>query len=339
MPKFGHFLRMLTTRGLPAEGKVWLATETSHGHGVPVGKFIQVPMVVNTWNDIESVLIQLSDLNQPKPTRTREYLLGFLIGIIMGDAAKSKSREGASHRHIALVLSKKYATNLLIGEFACVSAKSIGLRMHRVNDLAKPPHKPFGFYEWVSQASPLVDWIYNIALGLKDGQLTTYDPVHADWMLQSPRDFRIGVINGIAESDGSVAIASQEVEFWVDPHRDLLKKMLELEGLRAFNNRQALSLSKTHAIKSFEVPIFNPELRTVRYQRHEVMAKARTLRRDERLPEELKLEIIALATQNLSVPDIVERIAETRKILISFEAAQRWASKASRDGTTSERPQ
>src|SRR5208283_1417991 len=111
--------------------------------------------------------------------------------------------------------------------------------------------------------------MYNILLGLRDDELTTYDSVRADWTLLAPRDFRIGLIQGIAESDGSVSVASQIVEFWVDPHRDLLKKLLAMEGLRAFNNRQALSLSKIQAIKSFAVPIFNPQLRTVRYRRHE----------------------------------------------------------------------
>lgn len=174
----------------------------------------------------------------------------------------------------------------------------------------------------------MIDWIYNVALGLKDGELTTYDPVRADWMLSAPREFRIGVINGIAESDGSVAIASQEVEFWVDPHRGLLRRLLEMEGLRVFNSRQVLSLSKSQARDSFRVPIFSPSLRTVRFQRHEIIATARVLRREERLPEEVRTEIMQLSSAGLSVPDIVEKIAVSRKVLVSFEAAQRWARKA-----------
>lgn len=196
--------------------------------------------------------------------------------------------------------------------------------------MAKPAGKPNGFFQWVSQASAVIDWLYNVALGLRDEELTTYDSVRAEWMLSAPREFRVGLINGIAESDGSVAIASQEIEFWVDPHRDLLRRLLEMEGLRAFNNRQALSISKTHAIRSFQVPIFCPNLRTVRYQRHEVMATARTLRREERIPEEVRQEIMALSVQGLSVPQIVEQIARARRLLLSFQAVQRWARKARR---------
>jgi hypothetical protein len=274
------------------------------------------------------LLVQLPSLNEISSERPREYHLGFLFGILMGDAAKSKSKEGASHRHIGLVLSKNYETNLRIGDFTSFCSRDIGLRMHRTGDLRKPVSKPNGFYEWVSQASPLIDWMYNVALGLKDDELTTYDPVRADWMLLAPRDFRVGLIQGIAESDGSVNLPSQTIEFWVDPHRNLLKKLLAMEGLRSFNNRQALSITKSQAIASFQVPIFNPILQTVRYKRHELMVTARRLEKKERIPVALRRKIMMLSHQGYSVPDIVVMLAETDKVLISFEACQRWARKS-----------
>jgi hypothetical protein len=328
MPKLAHFLKAHLLLGNPEQGTVWLTTECTHGHGIPIGDFIRVPLKIDSWSQMSSVLDQLRDMNEQKPPEPRCYLLGFLIGIMIGDASKSKSKRGASHRHVGLVLSKKYETNVRIGDFTVISARSIGLRMHRTNDLERPAHKPNGFFQWVSQASPLVDWMYNVALGLEDDELTTYDAVRADWMLSAPREFRVGVINGVSESDGSVALASQEVEFWVDPHRQLLKRLLEMEGLRAFNNRQALTLAKSQAIKSFSVPIFNATLRTVRYQRHEIMATARTLEKRERVPEELRTRIIELSSLGFSVPEIVTEIASERKILLSFEATQRWARRA-----------
>jgi hypothetical protein len=328
LPKIAHYLRVYLKLGAPREGFRWLTTECSHGYGIPVGRFLTVPLEIRRWQEVADVLSQLQDLNDQPTEHPRDYLLGFLVGIMMGDAAKSRSASGSSHRHIGFVLSKKYETNLMIGDFTALCARSVGLRMHRTEDLAKPAIKPNGFYEWVSQASPFVDWMYNVLLGLRDDELTTYDSVRADWMLLAPRDFRIGLIQGIAESDGSVSVASQIVEFWVDPHRDLLKKLLAMEGLHAFNNRQALSLSKIQAIKSFAVPIFNPQLRTVRYRRHEIMATARRLTRFERLSDDLRSSIMTMSAQGLSTPEIIEKIAEERKILISFEAGQRWARKA-----------
>jgi hypothetical protein len=328
LPKLAHYLKSYLQLGAPIEGCRWLTMECSHGYAVPIGKFLSVPCEVKSWQEVAFVLTQLPSLDERCKGYPREYLFGFLVGILMGDAAKTKSKMGSAHRHIGLVLSQKYETNILIGEFAALCARSIGLRMHRTEDLLKTANKPNGFFEWVSQASPLIDWLYNVALGLRDDELTTYNPVRADWMLLAPRDFRIGLIQGIAESDGSVNVASQIVEFWVDPHRDLLRRVLAMEGLRAFNNRQALSLSKTQAINSFAVPIFNPYLKTVRYKRHEMMATARRLGREDRLPEDLREEIMKLRSQGFSVPEIIGKIVETRKVLVSFEAAQRWARKA-----------
>ena len=327
LPKLAHYLKAFLGLGVPPEGCRWLSMECSHGYGIPIGVFLKVPLEVKSWSQIAEVLNQLPRLDEGPSQHSREYLFGFLLGILMGDAAKTKSKHGASHRHIGLVLSKKYDTNLLIGEFTSLCARSVGLRMHRTEDFPRPKNKPYGFYSWVSQASPLIDWIYNVALGLKDDELTTYDSVRADWMLLAPREFRVGLIQGIAESDGSVSIASQTIEFWVDPHRDLLKSILALEGLKSFKTREALTITKTQAIASFAVPIFNPTLRTIRYKRHELMATTRRLGKKDRLPEHLRKEIMDLSRQGLSVPTIVERLAEIKGVLISFEAAQRWAKK------------
>jgi hypothetical protein len=322
LPKLAHYLKTFLGLGTPPEGRRWLTMECSHGYGVPIGAFLSVPLEVkSSWSQIADILEQLTPLDEVPTQHSREYLFGFLLGILMGDAAKTKSKQGASHGHIGLVLSKKYDTNLPIGEFSSLCARSVGLRMHRIEDFPQTKNKPHGFYAWVSQASPLIDWIYNVALGLKDDELTTYDSIHADWMLLAPREFRVGLIQGIAESDGSVSIASQMVEFWVDPHRDLLERLLALEGLKAFRNRQALAITKSQAIASFAVPIFNPTLRTIRYKRHELMAPAQRLDKKERIPEHLRKEIMTLNQQGLSVPTIVERLAETKGVLISFEAA------------------
>jgi len=181
------------------------------GHSVPLGPMIQVPTAISCWRDVATVLAQLRPLKDEGIDLSREYLFGFFVGMIIGDAAKS--REKTWHRHLGLVLSKRYGTNKRIGDFTCICARNFGLRMHAVKDQPKPGNKPHGFYAWVSQASPLVDWIFNVVLGLKDGERTTYDSVRMDWALGAPVDFRRGLVQGIAESDGSVSIASQTVEF------------------------------------------------------------------------------------------------------------------------------
>ena len=331
MPKLGHFLKAFLSLGPPTEGRVWLTLEQSHGYAIPLGQFIQIPDSIRSWDDVNPVLPQITPISDQATKFTRPYLFGFLVGVILGDAHKPK--QGHSHRHVDLVLSKKYETNVGIGDFTSYCADQFGLRMSRSVDRPKPEDKPHGFYEWVSQSSPFIDWIFSVIIGLKDGKTTTYDPVHLDWALNAPLDFRIGLIQGIAESDGSVSIASQIVEFWVIPDWDFMIKLLATFGLRGFRNREAVSLVKTQAIKSFGVPVFSEHLQTVRYQRLKLMATTRTLSRLERVPLEVRLQVERLSKDGLSAPRIVVEVARTSKLLISFEAAQRWSRKSQRESS------
>lgn len=325
LPKLGHFLKAFLNLGAPNGQRVWLNTECTHGHAIPIGRFIRVPLQIEGWRDIDDTLSQLEQLPGTVTELDKRYLFGFLLGMMIGDAAKSKQK--TFHRHIDLTLSMKYGTNLKLGEFTSLCAQSIGLRMHRIKDRVRSSNKPYGFFEWTSQSSPLIDWICNVALELRDDELTTYDPIHAGWVVDAPREFRVGLVQGLAESDGSPNIANQSVEFWIGPNWDWMKSLLASLGLRAFRCRDAVSIVKSQAVKAFTIPIFAGHLKTIRYSRLELLATSRRLRREERLPTELREQIMNLARSGFSVPKIVERTAQTAGILVSFEAAQRWANR------------
>jgi hypothetical protein len=324
-PKLAHYLGSYLRLGAPRAGWVWLSVNNTSGHAVPMGPFIEVPKAISSWSDVDRVLSQLAPLESIEPGFTRTYMFGFLIGMIIGDAAKSRSENW--HRHIGLVLSKKYETNEKIGRYTCKCASSAGLRMHRVADLPRPTVKPHGFYEWVSQASPLVDWIFNIVLGLKDGERTTYDVVKMDWAFDSPEEFRRGLVQGIAESDGSVAIASQTVEFWIGPNWDFFKSILLTFGVRSFRNREALSVTKNQIANLGKIPPFAPHLNTVRCMRFEKLFKAQHIGHGKRIPIEIR-EFISGNHQNLSVPQMSEKVVDRFGVVLTFEAVQRWMKRS-----------
>jgi hypothetical protein len=324
MPKLGHFLSIFLQLGIPKPGWVWLSVNNTSGHAIPMGPFVQVPRAISGWEEIGAAISQLKPLESEDGPK-REYMFGFLIGMIIGDAAKSRSKNW--HRHLGLVLSMKYKTNEKIGEFTAFSARNIGLRMHRISDLARPKNKPHGFYEWTSQASPLVDWIFNVCLGLKDGERTTYDPVKMSWSTDSPEDFRKGLVQGIAESDGSVSIASQTVEFWIGPNWDFFKDVLLTFNVKSFRNRDALSVTKNQINNLAAIPPFSPFLRTVRFLRFEKLAQAKHIPRGKRVPRAIR-NFILVNSEGLSVPQISERILDRFGVVLSFEAVQRWVRKA-----------
>lgn len=285
-PKLAHFLSLFLQLGTPRPGWVWLSVNNTSGHAIPLGPVVEVPEKISSWKDVSDALAQLRPPRGNEVVGSVEYMFGFLIGMVIGDAAKSRSKNW--HRHLGLVLSKKYSTNEKIGQFTCLCAQSIGLRMHRVSDQPRPRHKPYGFYEWVSQASPLVDWIFNVCLGLKDGERTTYDAVRMDWAFDSPEDFRRGLVQGIAESDGSVSIASQTVEFWIGPNWDFFKNVLLTFGVKSFQNREALSVTKRQIANLNRIPPFAPNLRTARFLRFEKLSSGRHVERGERMPAEIR---------------------------------------------------
>ena len=326
--KLTDYLREFMRLGEPRHGWVWLSVNNTPGHAIPLGPFIEVPKVVACWRDVQYVLDQLRPLRRFDALRgrpSRAYLFGFLLGIMIGDAAKS--RTGTWHRHLNLTLSKKYETNRRIGEFAATCARSFGLRMHRISDTRGGEKKPHDFYNWVSQASALLDWIFNVCLGLDDGQRTTYDPVRMDWAMRSPKEFRRGLVQGMAESDGSVSIASQTVEFWIGPNWEFGRRLLLTFGVRSFRNREAISVTKNQVGRLYRIPAFSPMLRTVRYRRFERLARATHIKHGRRIPLEIRESVGRYGRRGMSVPRISERILDEFGVVLSFEAVQRWAKR------------
>ena len=323
-PKLAHYLSLRLQLGEPKPGRVWLSLNNTSGHAVPLGPVVEVPTSIFSWKDVAAVLIQLKSLSPEMHVLSREYMFGFLVGMLIGDAAKSK--EGGGHRRIGLVLSKKYGTNVKIGDFTCVCARHFGLRMHRTHDLHRPSHKPHGFYEWCSQASPLIDWIFNVVIGLEDGKLTTYDAVKMDWVAESPGEFRRGLVQGVAESDGSVSIASQTVEFWIGPNWDFFRKLLSTYGVRSFKCRDALAVTRSEIVRLGTIPPFSPILRTVRYEKFEKLLNARHIRHGTRVPLDVR-EFITRNARGSSVPELSAKVLDKYGVSLSFEAVQRWARK------------
>ncbi|MDV3243601.1 MAG: hypothetical protein LYZ66_00330 [Nitrososphaerales archaeon] len=321
MPKLAHYLSRFVRLGKPRSRWVWLSINNGTGHAIPLGPFLQVPQVIRRWKDVETVLDQLHPVQSSR--NATAYRFGFLLGITIGDASKKRQKE--YHRHLELVLSKKYRTNLKIGDFASECARSIGIRMERARDRAPYGTKPNGFYVWSSQSTALIDWLFNVCLGLKDDELTTYSPVKMEWVLDAPAEFRRGLVQGLAESDGSVSIASQTVEFWIGPNWDFVSRLLLSFGVSSFRNREALSVTKNQIKKLYEIPAFSPILRTVRYDRFERLARARHIEHGRRIPRKIREAILQAGTEGMSIPRISVYILDRFGIVLSFEAVQRWA--------------
>jgi hypothetical protein len=199
--------------------------------------------------------------------------------------------------------------------------------MNRTKDVPKGA-KPNDFFVWTLVTSPLIDWLFNVCLGLNDDELTTYDAARMDWVIDTPEEFRRGLIQGLAESDESVSISSQTVELWIGPNWDLARKLLLTFGVRTRRSREALSLSKLEVVKAMNIPIFSALLNTARYQRFVKLGRARRIPRGKRLPQAVREGIMSMKREGLRISEIAERVIDEFGIAVSFEAIQRWVRKA-----------
>ena len=97
MPNLAHHLKRYLLLGEPGGALVWPSVDIGT-HGIPMGPFLRVPRELDSWNEVWKVISQLEPLDASQGETCREYHFGFLLGMIVGDTAKSKPAVG--HRHL-----------------------------------------------------------------------------------------------------------------------------------------------------------------------------------------------------------------------------------------------
>jgi hypothetical protein len=141
-----------------------------------------------------------------------------------------------------------------------------------------------------------------------------------------PGDFRCGLVQGVAESDESVSVASQTVEFWVEPDWDFFGRLLQTLGVKPFENCQSPSVTNGEVIKVGRVPPFSPALQAFRYLRFHELLGARHIGHCKRITSEIRAFIMN-SSRGLSVPQVSERVVDRFGVVVSFEAVERWLRK------------
>lgn len=254
---------------------------------------------------------------------TRLRLLAYLLGFMVGDAAKRNVTNNRQKMLIELQLTKKHKDNLRLGEFVGLCANACGLRFDRINDRFVSRSVPFGRYHWKSANSSFVYWLFTCCLGLNPGQLTTWDPVSIGWIIKMPRWFRIGFLQGLADSDGYVHLQDQEVHLIVSPN------MKSIGGiLRSLRVRFSPGISKGLDILKLKVkdaallPIFNPHVNSYRLKLAIRLAAAGKLPRGP-WPRSLKSYVEMLARRGLSTREILLDVLAKRKLAIRASNVRR----------------
>lgn len=296
-PRLVRWLEIFINLGKPKRNFLWLPINLGSS-GIPLIPIIQVPKKVNSWKDIETVIIQLNS-NEILPTMTKEECFGFVLGMVVGDTSKPKAKRDS----LALKLSKKYATNKILGDFFCKCLQKLGLEAHEIKDEVDK-------YRWLSQSSPLLSWVYTLVLGLEKQETTTYDSIKADWILNSPKNFQKRFLQGIFESDGSVSYGGT-IDCSVYPNSELVKKLLATFGIKSYiildRKWKKLIINNSDNKKCYDI-LFTPEIKTERYKRLERLVNAKRLKKGDKLPNEVRNEMKELIKSGTNNYKIIKQV-------------------------------
>ncbi len=200
--------------------------------------------------------------------------LAYLLGMMLGDAGKPGGvQERFTSVSLDLQLSEKETPNQRLGEFVCMCANSLGIRMGRTLD-KKPTgntrnaEEPTPAYRWLSSRSALLAWMFQVCLGLRPGELTSAHQIRMEWISLTPFNFRKRFAQGIADSDGTAR--KYTVDIASMPNAEFVTSLLAGLGMASahtlYEHGKAMrsSISNREAAK---LPIFSEFAKGYRYQR------------------------------------------------------------------------
>ena len=320
--------------GNPKSGFQWLSVNSTRG-GLFTGPWIQVPFQLKNIDDIYLVLEQSIPLpeyitkseafNTELQNCQKEHLFAYLLGFIVGDASKTGiKRKQRTTRRIHIRLSVNYPTNLKLGNYASLCANGLGLRMGRRKNCPAGKLNPHPFYTWISQSSSFFQWIFHTCLGLQDHETTTYNPIRAKWLLSAPKEFKIAFLQGLADSDGFVDFNSQQIGIITEPNTQLVKEILD--SIKIHSTPKLFTQHKLWALMinikdAYNLPLFNPIVKSYRYQDTEKLFKATQI--SGHWPEWLRLKVEYHIKQGLRGTKLMKKVLDEEGIAITTKHIRR----------------
>lgn len=329
--------------GPPRSGKTWLPLRLKP-RGVPGESWIQVPRRIRRFEDLISTLDEVAPIeiapelraefgykNSEEVSKERIGLFGFFLGAAIGDAGKHRKGESKFvSKVITMELSKAKPNSFRFGEFTTLGAQvSLGLEMHRIADGLSSEHRfsKAETYRWISPASPLVSWVHHDCLGLGMEELTTYDPLKMDWLVDAPTGFKTSVFQGISESDGWVDAGADTVCIVSSPNTRLFTAVLESLGVRSRVDQQELvQIIRVPTEDAIKLPMFSARVNSVYFQQMLAMSRATRLPERVRLPDEVIRQIRELSLLHDSLAEICLNLAIKHGIKVGYGTVRKYLS-------------
>ncbi|HEV2138523.1 MAG TPA: hypothetical protein VGR53_06745 [Nitrososphaerales archaeon] len=242
----------------------------------PFPRANSVPATIQTYQDILDFLKQFSPVPPDHPAikffglsnewveRHKPELFGFLLGFLLGDAGKNYPEyEHRSRRPFKTTLSTNMAiskSNIRVLRFFQLCLASIGIDSHQ-----QKTRQPT--IRWVSPGSATLTWILRVCLGLGIGQRTSRNPANMNWLFESPREFIVAFLQGLAESDGHVDKNGRYADIASKVNSIFLVRLLNILEVKAHAYPKSRPKETRMTLReSLKLPLFSPLIKSYRFK-------------------------------------------------------------------------
>jgi len=237
----------------PMQGMKWLPR--IHTERKKWDDFIEVPLVVTSSKDILGVLNQIPSLNtleiktyeQQFGEMPKHLALMYLLGIIVSDGHFGTKMMISTR--VLLSASKTYSFCDELGSAFCYALGKLGIEGWWDRDEVIPTGE---MRKWMSAKSPLFVWMRQTLLGFKTSSTKSTIALEADWILDTPYDWRVAFLQGLADGDGWASIKNQYAGIATKVNQDFVQRLFTSLGIEANNYSGMVQIHKKKALEAVQ---------------------------------------------------------------------------------------
>jgi len=104
--------------------------------------------------------------------------------------------------------------------------------------------------KWMSAKSPLFVWMRQTLLGLKTSSTKSKVALEANWILDTPYDWRVAFLQGLADGDGWASIKRQHAGIATKPNQGFVQRLFTSLGIDTKTYPKRVQIDKKKALKA-----------------------------------------------------------------------------------------
>jgi hypothetical protein len=299
----------------PSPEKKWLPLRIT---GSRLQDFIQVPERISKSEEILGVLLQLrkltvSDENEESNPEFSDFggIIAFMyfLGLTISDGNFDSSKKTVSSSdRVKLKLSKKYDWSETAGRAYCHTLNELGFSTVKGKD-EYGSFSDIPLHVWTSEKSPFFVWVRQELLGLRESRNKNEHGVQPNWILNTPRPWRIALLQGIADGDGFATTKGLYTAIATYTNQEFVTKLLKSLDIDSYSTDIAVGIRGIGDIaKAAKLPMFR--FAEGRQRRLEELVSMLESMDWTRISEDEESFILELHKQGMKVGGITEKLWE-----------------------------